>query len=68
MCAEKKFVKDGKKIVLSGITRNPDFVCYIDIPNLLNGIQVFPCSIKGVDYQLNVNEIKMATAIAKTEN
>lgn len=63
MC-KKSFVKAGDQILLTGITNNPNFVVFIDIAKLLNGTQLFPCSVKGVDYQLTMSEVEKALAVA----
>lgn len=66
MC-KKSFVKAGDQILLTGITNNPNFVVFIDTVQLLNGIQLFPCSIKGVDYQLTMNDVEKALSMATEE-
>lgn len=66
MC-KKSFVKAGDQILLTGITNNPNFVVLIDVAKLLDGTQLFPCSVKGVDYQLTMNEVEKALAMATEE-
>lgn len=66
MC-KKSFVKAGDQILLTGITNNPNFVVFIDVAKLLDGTQLFSCSVKGVDYQLTMNEVEKALAMATEE-
>ena len=64
MKRDKVFLKTGNRILLTGITNNPDFVCLIDIDALMGGAEMFPCSVKGIDYQLTKSEIRTAKQIA----
>lgn len=66
MC-KKSFVKAESHILLTGITNNPNFVVFVDIASLLDRTQLFPCSIKGVDYQLTMSDVEKALAMATEE-
>ena len=64
MTRDKIYLKAGNRILLTGIASNPAFVCMIDIDALMAGTALFPCSVKGVEYQLSRSEISAAKQIA----
>ena len=66
MC-KKSFVKAGDQILLFGVLNNPDFVVFVDVPELQNGVQLFPCSISGIGYQLTMTEVEKALEVAAKE-